>query len=144
MIVKKYITAFLITVFCLPVLAHHGFGRFLMDQEVHWEGTLTNLDFVNPHSWLYFDAKDKDGKVTKMKCEMRAATVLRRSGWSPDMFTKGTHIVISGRPHREDPTACYVETIEIGAAPALERYAQIGDENAIGAILKRVIKQIEP
>ncbi len=105
--------------------AHHGFGRFDLRKNVELEGTLTRLDFVNPHSYVYFDVVGPDGKVRPMRCEMRAATVLRRSGWSPKMFVAGAHIKVSGHPHRDDPSSCYVETLTIGNAPTLERYEQL-------------------
>jgi hypothetical protein len=111
---------------CAPAWAHHGFGRFDIKKNITLQGTLTRLDFVNPHSYVYFDAVGADGKVTPMRCEMRAATVLRRSGWSPKMFVVGAHVTVKGHPHREDPASCYVETLEIGDAPTLERYAQLG------------------
>jgi len=57
---------------------------------------------------------------------MRAATVLRRSGWSPEMFVPGKHVTVSGKPHRDDPASCYAETLTIGDAPTLERYQQLG------------------
>jgi hypothetical protein len=107
-----------------PLWAHHGFGRFDGTKMVTLEGTLTGIDFVNPHAYLYFDATGADGKVTKMRCEMRAATVLRRSGWSPEMFTPGKHVAISGNPHRDDPASCYVETMTLGEEK-LERYQQL-------------------
>jgi len=107
------------------LLAHHGFGRFDMNGEISLSGTLTSLEFVNPHSYVYFDVTLEDGSVREMGCEMRAATVLRRSGWSPDMFTPGVQVNITGRPHRDDPTSCYVETLALGDAPVLERYQQL-------------------
>lgn len=109
----------------LPAVAHHGFGRFDPTRKIELEGTLTGVDFVNPHSYVYFDVGGPDGAVTAMRCEMRAATVLRRSGWSPDMFVEGAHIKVTGRPHRDDPSSCYAETLAIGDAPTLERYEQI-------------------
>jgi hypothetical protein len=114
-------------VIALPAAAHHGFGRFDPTRDIEIEGTLTGLDFVNPHSYVYFDAVGPDGEVIAMRCEMRAATVLRRSGWSPDMFTPGVQIKISGNPHRDDPASCYAETLGIGDAPTLERYQQLSD-----------------
>ena len=60
--------------------AHHGAGRYDPRKNVELEGRLTRLDFVNPHSYVYFDVVGDDGKVIAMKCEMRSATVLRRSG----------------------------------------------------------------
>ncbi len=108
-----------------PAWAHHGFGRFDMMKDIKVEGTLTRLDFVNPHSYVYFDSKGPDGKVLPMRCEMRAATVLRRSGWAPEMFVPGKHVVVTGHPHRDDPASCYVETLTIGDAPKLDRYQQL-------------------
>jgi hypothetical protein len=113
-----------------PAWAHHGIGRYDPTGHIELEGTLTGLDFVNPHSYVHFDAVGADGRVTAMKCEMRAATVLRRSGWSPDMFVPGVTIAITGRPHRDDPTACHVDTITLGDAPTLERYEQLSDNAA--------------
>jgi hypothetical protein len=107
-----------------PALAHHGFGRFDPTKTVTIEGTVTGIDFVNPHAYLYFDAMAADGKVTKMRCEMRAATVLRRSGWSAEMFTPGKHVAISGNAHRDDPASCYIETLTLGEEK-LERYQQL-------------------
>jgi hypothetical protein len=111
-------------VIAAPALAHHGFGRFDPTKEVTLEGTLTGIDFVNPHAYLYFDATGADGKVTPMRCEMRAATVLRRSGWSAEMFTPGKHVEVSGNPHRDDPASCYIETLKLDEA-TFERYQQL-------------------
>ena len=116
-------------VFSCPVAAHHGFGLFDMNRDISLEGTLTGFDFVNPHSYVYFNVTGAGGNVTKMRCEMRAATVLRRSGWSPAMFVAGKHVTIKGHPHRTDPSSCYVETLAIGDAPVLKRYQQLDKGN---------------
>jgi hypothetical protein len=107
-----------------PAAAHHGFGRFDPTKEVTLQGTLTGIDFVNPHAYLYFDAMAADGKVQPMRCEMRAATVLRRSGWSEEMFVAGKHVEVSGNPHRDDPASCYIETLKLDDA-TFERYQQL-------------------
>ena len=90
---------FVATLLTVPVLverayAHHGAGRYNPRQNVTVRGQADRLDFVNPHSYLYFDVVGGDGKVIAMKCEMRAATVLRRSGWSPEMFKPGASIKV--------------------------------------------------
>jgi hypothetical protein len=120
----------------VPVLverayAHHGAGLYDMRKNVELEGTITRVDFVNPHTYVYFNVVGSDGKVTAMKCETRGATVLRRSGWSPEMFVKGTSIKIAGHPHREDPTACTVDTMTLGQKPTLERYQQLSDAKSV-------------
>jgi uncharacterized protein DUF6152 len=111
--------------------AHHGAGLYDMRKNVELEGKLTRVDFVNPHTYLYFDVVGGDGKVIAMKCETRSATVLRRSGWSPEMFVTGTSIKVAGHPHREDPTACTVETMTLGNKPTLERYQQLSEAKSI-------------
>jgi hypothetical protein len=102
-----------------------------MRKSVELEGKVTKVEFVNPHTYVYFDVVGADGKVIAMKCETRGATVLRRSGWSPEMFAKGTPIKIAGHPHREDPTACTVETMTLGNKPTLERYQQLSDAKSV-------------
>jgi hypothetical protein len=110
--------------------AHHGAGRFDMRQKVELEGKVTRIDFVNPHSYIYFDVI-RDGKVISMKCETRSATVLRRSGWSAEMFVPGMTIKVTGSPHRDDPTACTVDTVTLGNAPTLERYQQLSSAKPV-------------
>jgi len=132
-VTQAVLVAILLTV---PVLveradAHHGAGLYDMRKNVELAGKLTRLDFVNPHSYVYFDVVGNDGKVLAMKCEMRSATTLRRSGWSPDMFKPGVSIKVTGHPHREDPTACTVETLTLGDKPTLERYQQLSEPKSV-------------
>jgi hypothetical protein len=122
----RFASAVTLMAISVPVLAHHGFGRFNPGETIEVEGTLTGLDFVNPHSYVYFDAIQPDGTTLPMRCEMRAATVLRRSGWSPDMFVPGVAIKVTGNPHRDDPASCYAETLTLGDKELL-RYEQISD-----------------
>jgi hypothetical protein len=108
--------------------AHHGFGRFDRSKEVDFAGVITGIDFVNPHSYLHFDTVGADGKPIAMRCEMRAATLLRRSGWSPEMFVIGAHATVHGFRHRDDPASCYLEDITIGDAPSFNRNDQFSHE----------------
>ena len=90
-----------------PALAHHGGGTFDNTKTIDLTGTLTRLELINPHSWIYFDAMGPDGKVHAYRCEMRAATVLRRSGWKRDVKP-------GQRSDRASPIArtrtCYLNT----------------------------------
>ena len=119
------------SVFVEGAFAHHGAGLYDMRKNIELEGKITRVDFVNPHTYVYFDVVGSDGKVISMKCETRGATVLRRSGWSPDMFKPGASIKVTGHPHRDDPTACTVETLTLGQASTLERYQQLSDAKSV-------------
>ena len=120
-----------LTVLSAPAKGHHGFGLFEVGRTVHYEGTITSIDFVNPHSYLHFDRLDENGNVISMRCEMRAATLLRRSGWSPDMFEVGLPVSLEANPHRDDPTACYTENITIGDRPTINRNQQFAIVNPV-------------
>jgi hypothetical protein len=105
--------------------AHHGIVNFDLNREVDVSGVVTRLRFVNPHSWLYFDVTGDDGRVAAWQCELRGATVLRRSGWSPEMFAPGTRIRITGAPDRFEPNTCYLGTAVFGDGTTIDRYGQI-------------------
>ena len=108
----------------LPAYGHHGFGRFDRSQQVEFSGVITGIDFVNPHSYLHFDAVTAEGEIIEMRCEMRAATLMRRSGWSQEMFVVGNEATVFGFGHRDDPASCYLEDIQIGDAPGINRNDQ--------------------
>src|SRR5690349_19976863 len=106
-------------------LAHHGFGNFDTKSEVAFEGTITGTDLVNPHAYVYFDVVGADGVKTAHRCEMRAATVLRRSGWSAEMFKAGEVVKFSGAPDRFDAKSSYINTVVFSDGTSADRYAQL-------------------
>jgi len=108
-----------------PTLAHHGFGLFQLDIQKEWSGTLTKMNLVNPHSYMEIEVTGADGKPLHMRCEMRASTLIRRSGWSKEMFKVGAHVEIKGHPHRDDPSACYIESFSLDGSAEMNRNDQI-------------------
>jgi hypothetical protein len=111
----------------LPAVAyaHHGFGSFEVNKTVNFPGArLTRIELVNPHSWLYFEMVDANGKVQKYRCEMRSAHVLRRSGWTNDLFPANSKVNITASPDRDDPNSCYLQTIEFENGSRMDRYGQ--------------------
>jgi hypothetical protein len=106
-------------------LAHHGIANFDLNKDVALTGTITEIAFVNPHSWLYFDVTGADGSVANWKCELRGSTVLRRSGWTKDMFQPGSQVAITGAPDRFDANTCYMGTIQFANGTSMNRYGQL-------------------
>jgi len=115
----------LLMLFFAPLaFAHHGAGTFDLGKTVQLQGKLTRIDMINPHSWLYFENTDKTGKLMRYRCEMRSAHVLRRSGWSEDLFPIGKQISIEASPDRADPNSCYLQTITFPNGSHMDRYGQ--------------------
>lgn len=105
-------------------LAHHGGAEYDLGKTVVFKGKLTKVDFINPHSWLYFDVAGDDGKVSHHRCEMRSVHVLRRSGWTKETFPVGQQVTIEASPNRTDPASCYLQTIVFSDGTRMDRYGQ--------------------
>jgi hypothetical protein len=112
-------------VFAGIATAHHGVANFDLNTEIQLKGTVRSIVLVNPHSWLHFDATDPNGRVAAWQCELRGASVLRRSGWSPEMFKPGTPVTITAAPDRYSPNTCYLGTIAFADGTRIDRYGQI-------------------
>jgi hypothetical protein len=111
--------------YTVSAAAHHGGGTFELNKTVSYQGArLTRVEFINPHSWLYFEVTDASGRVSKHRCEMRSAHVLRRSGWELAMFKGGQRMDITASPDRADPASCYLQTILFENGTRMDRYGQ--------------------
>ena len=105
--------------------AHHGAGTLELNKTVSYSGAkLTKLEFFNPHGWLYLELADANGKLQKYRCEMRSAHVLRRSGWTKELFPIGSTIDVTASPDRADPNSCYLQTIVFANGSRMDRYGQ--------------------
>ncbi len=118
----------LLTVFvavAAPAFAHHGPGSFDLAKTVTFEhAKLTRIELINPHSWLYFETTEPDGKVMKHRCEMRSVMTLRRSGWEPELFKVGSKMTVTASPDKADAASCYLQTIEFDNGNRMDRYGQ--------------------
>ena len=118
--------ALVLAILVLPRLlfAHHGGSEYDLTKTVEFKGKLTRVDLINPHSWLYFDVTEKDGKISHHRCEMRSVHVLRRSGWEKELFPVGQQITIEASPNRTDLASCYLQTILMADGTRMDRYGQ--------------------
>jgi hypothetical protein len=81
----------------LPLAAHHAFAaEFDVNQPVKVKGTVTKVEWVNPHSWIYVDVKDADGKVVNWHFELGPPNALFRLGWKKDTIPAGLEVSIEG------------------------------------------------
>ena len=79
------------------VFAHHSFqAQFDSDKRMQFVGTVTKIEWTNPHARLYIDVKDQGGTVTNWNFELGSPLQLRRQGWRADSLKVGDQITVEG------------------------------------------------
>ena len=92
---------------CVPVVAHHSFAaEFDVKQPVTLKGTVTKVEWTNPHVWIYLDVTNDQGTVDHWQCENGAPNALARMGWTRHSLNVGDQVTIDGfRAKNNDRTA---------------------------------------
>jgi len=81
--------------FCGPVIAHHGSSVY--DSKLTtYKGTVTDYQFMNPHTEIWFDATGTDGKTEKWTAEAPSLTTMARLGWNKTIFKPGDQVTFVG------------------------------------------------
>jgi hypothetical protein len=97
-----------------PVAAHHSFSAiFDANQPVTLTGTVTRVEWMNPHTWIYLDVKKDDDSVEAWAFEMGSPNRLMRSGWNQDSLPAGRTVTIAGSRARDGSLKAAVDTVTL-------------------------------
>jgi hypothetical protein len=108
-----------------PVLAHHAFAsEFDAKKPIRFTGTVTKMEWINPHAWIHVSVKKPDGTVEEWMIEAGTPNTLFRRGLTKNSLLPGTEVVVDGyqakdgalRANGRDLTLPNGKTLLIGSA----------------------------
>jgi hypothetical protein len=105
----------------VPVLAHHSLqSEFDINKSITLKGTVTKVEWVNPHVYVYLDVKDSNGTVTNWALESLPTAVLRRGGLTKQMLGLGETVEILGYGSHDGSNLAFLRKITFGDGHTVE------------------------
>jgi len=103
------------------VVAHHSFAaEFDASKPVKITGTVTKIEWLNPHVWFYVDVKDDAGKVSNWGVEMGSPNGLMRTGWTRNSMKLKDVVTVEGSRAKDGSTTANARTVTLsGSGKAL-------------------------
>lgn len=97
------LVTFLILAACQQsAMAHHSFAaEFDIDKPIQLQGKVTQVEFMNPHSWIHIEVKAAGGELQQWEIEGGTPNTLFRKGINQDTLAIGTEIVVEGYQSRD-------------------------------------------
>lgn len=96
----------------VPVFAHHSFAaEYDASKPVELHGTVTKMEWTNPHARIYLAVKDASGTVTEWNLELASPNVLSRNGWTRHSLKEGDVVTISGSRAKDGNTMANARTV---------------------------------
>ena len=94
--------------------AHHSFAaEFDASKPVTLTGTVTKLEWANPHIWVYLDVKDDHGSLQHWQCEGGPPNTLTRNGWSSNSLKPSDQITIDGVLAKDGSKTCNARAVKL-------------------------------
>jgi len=95
-----------------PALAHHGEANYDTDKVVSVKGTVSDFQFINPHTLITLDVKNDKGEIEKWNCEMRSPSMLVRvGGWDKNTLKVGDVITVYGSRAKNGTTVMRLQKL---------------------------------
>ena len=115
----------------IPVFGHHSFdAEFDRKKPVSLKGTVTKLEWMNPHVWVYLNVTDATGKTALWQCENGAPNMLKRAGWNRESIKEGDVITIDGSLAKDGSNTCNASTLVLANGTKVFAGSSGGDAKA--------------
>jgi len=114
----------------VPMLAHHSFSaEYDRSKAVTLKGTVTKVEWMNPHARFYVDVKDdKTGKVTNWEFELGSPNGLMRQGWSRNSLKEGDVVTVAGSQAKDGANLANATSVTMANGKGVFK-GQVANEN---------------
>lgn len=97
----------------VSVLAHHSHGNYMMTEYIRVAGTVTEIHWINPHSWIYMTVTNDSGESANWSLEGASVNELRRRGWAEDSIRPGDRIEVRCHQLRDRSNGCLLGYVTV-------------------------------
>ena len=96
--------------------AHHAFSaQFDAEKPLKMDGTVTKVEWRNPHAWFYIDVEDSDGNIANWGMELASPNFLMRNGWNRSSMKLGDSVTVEGFHARDGSNTGNARVITLNA-----------------------------
>ena len=97
-----------------PAAPHHSFAAvFDITRPVEFTGTITRIEWTNPHAWIYVAVADADGNVESWSVELLGINTLLKQGWTPGIAKPGDAVSVAGYGARNGSNSANASVVTV-------------------------------
>ena len=104
----------------VPAIAHHSFAaEFDAAKPIKLTGSVTKVEWMNPHTYFYIDVKDEKGTVTNWGLEMGSPNGLMRQGWTRNSMKVGDVVTVEGSAAKDGSNIGNARSVSLASGQRL-------------------------